>query len=292
ILGATAVPLIAQRAGSVRITSSFDSDWRFLKEDPAGADKQEFDDTRWRKLDVPHDWSIEGPADEKNPTGQGGGFMPSGVGWYRKHFTVSSDLRDRLVFIEFDGVMANSDVWINGFHLGNRPYGYVSFGYQLTPHINFGKDNVIAVRADTSKQPASRWYTGAGIYRHVRLVIKDSVHIPEWGTFVSTPKVAEKKAIVSVTTEVLNQSSSPQQVSLLVKLINPNGRIVQAGETSISTIEPGKVLSFKKDLTIRNPIRWDIASPTLYRAVVTVRVNGNRTVDDEIVSFGIREFHF
>src|SRR6266566_3421843 len=106
--------------------------------------------------------AIAAPVDEKNPTGQGGGFMPSGIGWYRKHFTVSSDLRHRLVFIEFDGVMANSDVWINGFHLGNRPYGYVSFGYELTAHLNFAKDNVIAVRTDTSKQPASRWYTGAG----------------------------------------------------------------------------------------------------------------------------------
>ena len=170
--------LVAQRATAGRITSSFDRDWRFLKGDATGAEKTEFDDTRWRKLDVPHDWSIEGPADEKNPTGQGGGFMPSGVGWYRKHFTVSTDLRDRLVFIEFDGMMANSDVWINGFHLGNRPYGYVSFGYELTAHLNFGNDNVLAVRTDTSRQPASRWYSGAGIYRHVRLVIKNAVHIP------------------------------------------------------------------------------------------------------------------
>jgi len=288
----TTVPVIAQRADAARISSSFDRDWSFLKGDVPGAERNEFDDTSWRKLAVPHDWSIDGPVDQKNPTGQGGGFMPSGVGWYRKHFTLSNEFSNRLVFLEFDGVMANSDVWINGDHLGNRPYGYVSFSYELTPHLNFGKDNVIAVRADTSKQPASRWYTGAGIYRHVRLVIKDSVHIPQWGTFVSTPKVAEKEAIVSVTTEVLNQTPSPQQVSLLVKLINPNGRIVQAGETSISTIEPGKVLSFKKDLTIRNPIRWDITSPTLYRAVASVRVNGNRTVDDEIVAFGIREFHF
>ncbi|HEX3083707.1 MAG TPA: beta galactosidase jelly roll domain-containing protein, partial [Pyrinomonadaceae bacterium] len=165
VLGATAVPVIAQRANPVRVTSSFDSGWLFLKGDAPGAEKNEFTDSSWRKLDVPHDWSIEGPADEKNLTGQGGGYMPSGVGWYRKHFTVSNESRERLVFIEFDGVMANSDVWINGFHLGNRPYGYVSFSYELTPHINFGKDNVIAVRADTSKEPASRWYTGAGIYR-------------------------------------------------------------------------------------------------------------------------------
>src|SRR2546421_1030605 len=226
VLGAIAAPVIAQQTTHVRITSSFDRDWRFLKGDAAGADKQEFDDSSWRQLDVPHDWSIAGPVDEKNPTGQGGGFMPSGIGWYRKHFTVSSDLRDRLVFIEFDGVMANSDVWINGFHLGRRPYGYVSFGYQLTPHINFGQDNVIAVRADTSKEPASRWYTGAGIYRHVRLVIKDAVHIAESGTFVSTPRVSGKEAIVKVTAEVVNQSMGTKSVFLQAKVIAPDGTLV------------------------------------------------------------------
>src|ERR1043166_8658791 len=209
---------------SSRITSSFDRDWLFLKADEPGAETYDFSDSTWRKLDVPHDWSIEGPADEKNPTGQGGGFMPSGVGWYRKHFTVSNDFRDRLVFIEFDGVMANSDVWINGVHMGTRPYGYISFGYDLTTHINFGKDNVIAVRADTSKQPASRWYTGAGIYRHVRLVIKNAVHIPEWGTFVSTPQVTAQLAIIKITTEVVNRSSTPKYVSLVSDLTSADGQ--------------------------------------------------------------------
>jgi beta-galactosidase len=291
VLGMT-TPVLAQRAAAGRITSSFDREWRFLKGDATGAENTEFDDRSWRRLDVPHDWSIEGPADDKNPTGQGGGFMPSGISWYRKHFTLSSEVRDRLVFIEFDGVMANSDVWINGFPLGNRPNGYVGFSYELSSHLNFSKDNVVAVRTDTSKQPASRWYTGAGIYRHVRLVIKDAVHIPQCGTFVTTPQVEQKEAVVSVTSEIKNQTSSPQKVSLQIKLVDPNGTIVQSGETSITTIEAGKVLILKKDLTIRNPVRWDLNSPALYRALATVRVNGRETVDDESVSFGIREFHF
>src|SRR5215510_12744131 len=187
LLCALAASVFAQAASPARITSSFDTNWRFLKGDAPGAEEKRFDDRAWRKLDVPHDWSIDGPVDEKNPSGQGGGFMPAGVAWYRKHFTVAKDFQDRLVFIEFDGVMANSDVWINGVHLGSRPYGYISFGYELTRHLNLGKDNVVAVRADTSPQPASRWYTGAGIYRHVRLVVKDAMHITQWGTFVSTP---------------------------------------------------------------------------------------------------------
>ena len=293
VLAGTSTPAIAQRPGTARITSSFDSDWRFLKGDASGAEKNEFDDTAWSRVDVPHDWSIEGPADEKNPTGQGGGYMPSGIGWYRKHFTVESNLRDRLVFIEFDGVMANSDVWINGVHLGNRPYGYVSFSYELTPHINYGKDNVIAVRADTSKEPASRWYTGAGIYRHVRLLIKNAVHIPEWGTFVSTPKVSDKDAVVKVTAEVVNRSSLSTSVSLQVRLIEPNGRIVISKEAKRPSINlgPNQSGTFDLELPVANPQLWNLGSGTMYRAVATVQANG-KSIDEETVFFGIREFHF
>jgi len=293
LLGMTAAPVIAQRVQSVRVTSSFDRDWRFLKADAAGADKQEFDDSSWGKVDVPHDWSIAGPVDEKNPTGQGGGFMPSGVGWYRKHFTVANEFRDRLVFIEFDGVMANSDVWINGFHLGNRPYGYVSFSYELTPHLNFGKDNVIAVRADTSKQPASRWYTGAGIYRHVRLVIKDAVHIPQWGTFISTPQVSGKEAIVKVTAEVVNQSTATKFVYLDADVIAPDGTLIAAiKEKSLPvSLAPNQTATLELEAPITNPQLWNVGNGALYRAVARIRSNG-KEVDDESISFGIREFHF
>ncbi|HEX3142512.1 MAG TPA: glycoside hydrolase family 2 TIM barrel-domain containing protein [Pyrinomonadaceae bacterium] len=286
------IAAVSAFAQSARITSSFDRDWLFLKSDAPGADKQDLDDAAWRTLDVPHDWSIEGPADEKNSTGQGGGFMPAGVGWYRKHFTVPSELRDRLVFIEFDGVMANSDVWINGFHLGNRPYGYVSFSYELTPHINFGKDNVIAVRADTSKEPASRWYTGAGIYRHVRLVIKTTLHIAQWGAFVTTPRVTDKEALVRVNTEVTNDSHSPQNVSIQLSVRTPNGKLRDTGHISINTADPGKTVTFQNELTIKDPLRWDLNNPALYTATATLSDSTNKVLDDEAVSFGIREFHF
>ena len=169
--------LVAAPTEPARITVSFDANWRFLKADSPGAEQPQFDDSAWRKLDVPHDWSIAGPFSETNRTGGAGGFLPSGVGWYRKHFLLPDTFSNRCAFIEFDGVMANSDVWINGFHLGHRPYGYVSFSYELNGHLNFGGDNVIAVRTDTSEQPASRWYSGAGIYQHVRLVVTDRVHI-------------------------------------------------------------------------------------------------------------------
>ena len=287
VLCITAASALAQRT-----TSSFDRDWRFLKGDADGAEKFDFHDSNWRKLDVPHDWSIEGPVDQKNPTGPGGGFMPSGVSWYRKHFTHANTAQNRLVFIEFDGVMANSDVWINGVHLGTRPYGYVGFSYELTKYLNAGKDNVIAVRTDTSKQPASRWYTGAGIYRHVRLVIKSKVHAAQWGTFVSTPQVSRLGAVVRVATEVINQSDSQEEVSVELSLLDPRGKVLQHAYTSINSVQPGKSFTFQKELRIKNPIRWDIDNPALYKVIANVCIHGNKPVDDETVRFGIRAFQF
>src|SRR5215204_7328877 len=134
---------------NARATTPFDVDWRFLKGSAENAQNADFDDSAWPRLNVPHDWSIEGPFDAQNPTGGGGGFLPSGVSWYRKHFKLTRIWEMNRVYIEFDGVMGISDVWINGFHLGQRPSGYISFVYDLTEHINFNGDNVIAVRADT-----------------------------------------------------------------------------------------------------------------------------------------------
>jgi beta-galactosidase len=284
-----AEPAAVSRA---RIVSSFDSGWLFLKGDPNDASGPGFDDNGWRKLDVPHDWSIEGPFDQKNSTGAAGGFLPSGIGWYRKHFSLNGSHRDRRIFIEFDGVMANSDVWINGFHLGKRPYGYVSFRYDLTGHINFGKQqNVLAVRADNSGQPASRWYTGAGIYRHVRLVATNPVHIAQWGTFVTTPRVSEDKATVRVQNEVINQSSAPRTLSIQVTVLDPNGRLVDQEEAKTLSIASGATMNFSQDIIVEKPQLWNLERPNLYRLVVRVR-DGNKTLDDETVTFGIRDAHF
>ncbi|HKC63228.1 MAG TPA: glycoside hydrolase family 2 TIM barrel-domain containing protein [Pyrinomonadaceae bacterium] len=278
---------------TARVTESFDKDWRFLKSDAKGAEEIGFDDSRWRKLDVPHDWSIEGPFDEKNPTGGAGGFLPAGVGWYRKHFTLPASESHRRVFVEFDGIMANSDVWMNGFHLGHRPYGYVSFRYELTDHLNFGDDkqNVLAVRADNSGQPASRWYTGAGLYRHVRLVITDPIHIEHWSTFITTPKVEAAEATVRVESTVVNQSDAPRNVSLQITLLDPDGRAVQNVQAKPQEIAAGKSADFQEDIAVKSPKIWDIDHPYIYKAVTRVRA-GNSTLDEEMTTFGIREFHF
>lgn len=280
-----------QTAAAARDSRPFDAEWRFLKGDATNAEKPEFDDSAWQKIDVPHDWSIEGPFDAKNPTGAGGGYLPSGVSWYRKHFTVGDSDRAKRVFIEFDGVMGISDVWINGVHLGRRPSGYISFEYDLTDHLRSGADNVIAVKADTSLQPASRWYTGAGIYRHVRLVAKDAVHIPVWGTFVSTPNVSSKSATIRVSSEVVNQSDKAREITIFASLVGPNGKTVATMAGKPVTIGPDETKSIDTELSLKNPRLWNVAGGVMYAARVEVR-EGKRTLDDETVPFGIREYHF
>ena len=169
--------LVRAAAPTARTVLPFDSDWRFSLGDPAAASTPAFADSGWSTVNLPHDWSIAGPFSETNPTTGSGAFLPAGVGWYRKSFTAPKEWAGKQVSVEFDGIMAHSDVWLNGKHLGNRPYGYVSFAYDVTGAIKPGETNVLAVRADNSAQPASRWYSGAGIYRHVRIVVTESVHV-------------------------------------------------------------------------------------------------------------------
>jgi len=283
----------AANSPSPRVTSSFDEGWRFLKGDAAGAERADFDDSAWRTLDAPHDWSIEGPFDEKNPTGKDGAFLPSGVGWYRKHFELPATHKGRRVFVEFDGVMANSDVFVNGRHLGRRPFGYIGFRYELTEHLNFGRGraNVIAVRADNSGQPASRWYTGAGLYRHVRLVVTGPVHVEHWGTFVTTPAVTKDGATVRVESTIANRSGAARNVSLHVTLYGPDGRPAGSAETRPHVVGPGFSILLRQEVEVRNARRWDIDDPRLYTARVRVR-EGADTLDEDSVTFGVREFRF
>lgn len=271
-----------------RETISFDVDWRFFKGDGQNAEKNDFDDSSWRKLNVPHDWSIEGPFDAKNPTGGAGGFLPAGVGWYRKHFNVRADQKDRRFYIEFDGVMGITDVWINGVHLGQRTSGYISFEYDLTDNIAFGKDNVIAVKADTTLQPASRWYTGAGIYRHVRLVTTAAAHIEKWSAFVTTPKITSKEAVVMISGTVENQSEDPRFITVDCVVFDKLGKMVAARR---SEIRDGERSNFKYDLKVIAPDLWSLESPSLYTAVISVIFNGKK-IDTETVPFGIRSFEF
>jgi len=280
------------RSGNIRKVLSVDTDWRFLKEDIPGAEKSIFDDSKWQSLDVPHDWSIEGVYDQANPTGRGGGYLPAGIGWYRKTLTVSSVDANRKLFIEFDGIMANSDVWLNGFHLGKRPNGYISFSYDLTGHLKFGKGekNILAVRVDNSLQPASRYYAGAGIYRHVHLVITNPVHINQWGVYISTSDVSDKKATINLQTKVNNESASVSSIILETAILDPSGRMVKSIESKQS-ISAGKSITINQSVEIENPQRWDINRPNLYKAILKIK-SGKNTLDDQTNTFGIRDSKF
>src|SRR5436309_11838087 len=202
--------LLGPRAAAAqRSTLDFDRAWRFHLGDVPGAQEAGFDDAGWRRLDLPHDWSIEGEFSDTNPAGANGGALPGGVGWYRKTFSVAERDTGRLVFAEFDGVYRNSEVWINGHYLGKRPYGYISFQYDLSPYVNYGSHkNLIAVRVDNSQQPNSRWYSGSGIYRNVWLTTIDKVHVDHWGTYITTPEVSSQSAKVEIKTSVRNGSEN------------------------------------------------------------------------------------
>lgn len=275
---------------SARTTVSFDADWRFHQGTARGAEAAGFDDSGWRELNVPHDWSIEGAFKENHPTGGDGGWLPSGVAWYRKHFDLVADEKGRRVFIEFDGVMAKSDVWINGQHLGQRPYGYVSFQYEITDHVHPGGNNVISVRTDTSAQPASRWYTGAGIYRHVRLVITDPVHIDQWGVFVTTPEVSAEQAVVRVQTRIVNQSEANSEIIVRSRIVDPVGNEVAMFESSTS-VAAGAGTDATHQITLANPQLWDLDHPWLHQVVSQVFA-GDKLLDEVVTHFGIRHFEF
>lgn len=282
------------QSGHSRQTLSFDKGWAFIQRDASGAEKPAFDDSKWKKIDVPHDWSILGTVDHNTASGRGGGFLPSGIGWYRKRFTLDASDATKKISILFDGIMANSDVWINGYHLGKRPYGYISLNYDLTGHLNFGKGkaNVLAVKADNTIQPASRYYTGAGIYRHVNLIVTDPLHIQTWGLYITTPKVSAEKAIVHIQTTVVNEAKESKNFSLNPRLIDARGNTVSDKiEASNHMVPAGKTVTIDQDIQVDRPELWEIDKPALYKAVCQVLVGGN-VVDDQTSFFGIREAKF
>jgi beta-galactosidase len=276
-----------------RVTTSFDKDWHFFKGDANGAEQIKFDDASWQKLDVPHDWSIEGPYKQNNPTNRGGGYLPAGIGWYRKNFQLGDKYANKKISIEFDGVMANSDVWINGYHLGKHPYGYSSFSYDMTGHLIFGKgkNNILAVRSDNSVQPASRFYTGAGIYRHVRLVATSLAHIEHWGIFITTPQVSTQKATVNIQTKIKNEIAVDGEYLIENNIIDPSGKKIQSSESK-QKILARKIIEVSQNLEIHNPKLWDLDhSSNLYKVVVSVHFNHSVT-DNDTIPFGIRTEKF
>ncbi|HVS51970.1 MAG TPA: glycoside hydrolase family 2 TIM barrel-domain containing protein [Opitutaceae bacterium] len=282
-------PLLpAQPAGaSPRLRENFDAAWRFQKGDAPGAEQPAFADAAWRTLDLPHDWSIEGPFGENEATAGPGGYLPTGIGWYRKTFPIAAAMRGRKIAIEFDGVYMNSDVWLNGVHLGKWPYGYTSFAYDLTPHLKFGGEpNVIAVRVDNSAQPNSRWYSGSGIYRHVWLTATGALHVARFGTYVTTPKVSAEAAAVKIQTRLLNESAATQKVTLRTEIVDAENNNVIASTQTDTAVAAGEQ-ALEQTIDVASPRLWSTRAPNLYRLRTTVERDG-AALDRYETTFGIR----
>ncbi|HXK08543.1 MAG TPA: beta-galactosidase GalB [Vicinamibacteria bacterium] len=268
--------------------ASFDAAWSFQKGDPPGAEKADFADQAWRRLDLPHDWAIEGPFDPAiNPHT---GALPSfGVAWYRKRFAVPESARGRYYSIEIDGAMANATVFLNGHELGGRPYGYIGFGFDLTPQLRFGGENVLAVRLAPEPE-SSRWYPGAGLYRHVWIEAQGPVHVERWGTYVTTPAVSDAGATVSIRTELRNREGQQERVTLETAIVDPDGREVTRA-SSEPDLSAGATEAALVRITVPTPVRWDLDRPRLYRAVSTV-LRGGEVLDRYVTPFGIRTIEY
>ncbi|HEY2721482.1 MAG TPA: glycoside hydrolase family 2 TIM barrel-domain containing protein, partial [Chitinophagaceae bacterium] len=278
-------------ASAQRTQALFDSSWKFFRGEMAGGEKQDFKDGDWRTLDLPHDWSIEdlpgqsdsviGPFTTKSIGTTATGYTVGGTGWYRKHFKLTN-INDKQVSICFDGIYMNADVWINEHRLGNHPYGYTPFYYDITQWLKKnGEDNIIAVRV-RNEGKNTRWYSGSGIYRHVWLTIANPVHIEQWGVYITTPKLSINSATISVNTEIVRAGTiaSPR---LRTKIVDANNRTVATNTLGNSSDKT----ELTQDFQLLHPSLWSPGSPYLYEAVSDIIID-NKIVDHVVTKFGIR----
>ena len=274
---------------------NFDDDWMFHLGGTQGAEQNNFDDSKWRKIDLPHDWSIEdlkGTSSPFNPDAisqVSGGFTTGGTGWYRKIFTVAPTDKGKKIQVQFDGVYMNADVWINGHHLGNHPYGYTGFVFDITGQIKFDGANIIAVEVKNEGQN-SRWYSGSGIYRHVWIKTIEAIHSSHWGTFITTPDVTSTSAKVNCKTSIVNESGEDAIVSISTKFINIEGAITATDELK-QLIKTKQLYDFNQAVIINNPRLWSCELPALYTAVTFIYSNG-KLLSIDSNSFGIRKISF
>lgn len=269
--------------------NSFNKDWKFSLASHDDAIKTDIDDSDWRLVDVPHDWSVEFPFDSINGEGCTG-YLPGGIGWYRKHFTVNIDA-NKEVYVLFDGVYNNSEYWLNGVKIGEHPYGYSPFYFKLTPYLNGnGEENVLTVKVDRSRYADSRWYSGSGIYRNVELITVDKLHTGIWGTFITTPHVSKEKADIELLLTVNNNYSEPKNFQVINRILTKNGKTVKEFTSEEITIQPGDS-NFTFNTTISNPELWDLNNPHLYQLITEIQAN-EELIDSYNTTFGVRSIHF
>ena len=269
-----------------RSVQDFNPGWRFFKGDVPDGQKVGLNDSQWRLLDLPHDWSIEGPFSKNNYSCTA--YLPGGTGWYRKTFVVPENESGRKIYIYFGGIYNNSEVWINGNHLGKRPNGYISFQYDLTPFINFGGENLIAVKVDHSLYGDSRWYTGSGIYRNVLLISKEPVHIEQWGIYCKTAELTSAKAVLSADITVTNETNHNVNVKVIGTLKYGNETVAKS--TKKITLGSKEENTVNQVFDVVNPRLWDIEDPNLYSLVTEIR--SRELLDNTITMVGFRDVKF
>jgi beta-galactosidase len=276
-------------------TILFDDNWKFHRGDTTNAEQTNFNDDSWRKVDLPHDWSIEdltGTNSPFNPDAINGvsvGFTTGGIGWYRKTFALPLNKKNKKVIIQFDGVYMNADVWLNGEHLGNHPYGYTSFYYDITNKIKWNEKNILAVQVK-NVGATSRWYAGSGINRHVWLVETEPVHIAQWGTIITTPEVSAASATINIKTNVQHEGNASSNITLINKILNTKGAEV-ARTTSKQNIATNSQYEFNDDAKVGTPVLWSTENANLYKLVTEVYVDGKLS-DQVETKFGIRKTSF
>jgi len=276
-----------------RRTIDFNGQWKFFLGDDSLARNPNYNDLKWRQLDLPHDWSIEGKFSESNPATTQGGALPGGIGWYRKHFTLSEADLKKNISIEFDGIYRNSEVWINGHYLGKRPNGYISFQYELTSYLKVG-ENIIAVKVDNSAQPNSRWYSGSGIYRNVRLGLTNpEAAVDDHKYYIYCDQFSKDSFTVTVRCYLKSMVKGRKNVSTVSDIYDAEGRLVAAHKkTSIDQFDfdTDDVVDYYTT-GIRKPRLWSVDDPYLYKVITKVVSNG-KVIDEYQLYFGIRNFYF
>lgn len=267
-----------------RLTADFD--WRFLQGEAQGAEAPGFDDSAWRTVNLPHDWSIEGLPAEKNQTSWGGGYYPAGVGWYRKSFEAPASWQGQRVGVDFGGVYMSATVYLNGHKLGTHAYGYTSFRYDLTADLKIPGRNVLVVQVNNAEQPNSRWYSGSGIYRHVHFIVTGPAHVDQWGVFVTTPEITAAQAKVVVRTRVKNEGRAGAELVVHTILKSPSGAVVGEARSAMNA-GAAAAADVAQEVKVSKPLLWAPESPRLYSAVTRVESRG-QVVDEVVTSFGIR----
>lgn len=278
---------MSTQAQSTRV--SFDNDWQIQLDTANTYNPANLAGKPWKDVQLPHDWSIEQPFDQYSPSGNGGAALRGGTAMYKKVFTVPASDKGKHLFIDFDGVYMNSTVWINGHQLGERPNGYISFQYELTPYLNFGASNEIKVLVH-NHQPNSRWYSGSGIYRNVWLEKKGDVYVDNYGTYITTPQVTARQATLNVQVKVKNTLNKTIPVEVKTVVFDDEKRVVKILTDQFS-LEADQTLERSKEATIAAPKLWDLESPHLYKAVTEVYLKGKKQ-DTYTTIFGIRRFRF